>query len=44
LYDLITSNADQVRFTPLCGKCVSTIESLGRPTDAADAHDVVVVV
>jgi len=44
LYDLIHLEKDQVVFIPLCGKCVNDIEALGRPTDAADAKDVVVVV
>ena len=44
LYDLIHLEEDQVLFIPLCGKCVQQIEALGRPTEAADARDVVVVV
>jgi CRISPR-associated protein Cas2 len=44
LYDLIDLQADQVLFIPLCGQCVNEIEALGRPTGAADARDVVVVV
>ena len=44
LYDLIHLEEDQVLFIPLCGKCVSQIEALGRPTEAHDAKDVVVVV
>jgi CRISPR-associated protein Cas2 len=44
LYDLINLEQDQVLFIPLCGKCVQQIEALGRPTEAADARDVVVVV
>jgi CRISPR-associated protein Cas2 len=44
LYDLIDLTADQVLFIPLCGKCVAGIEALGRPTEAHDAKDVVVVV
>ena len=44
LYDLINLEEDQVLFIPLCGKCVQTIEALGRPTEPADARDVVVVV
>ena len=42
LYDLIDLQEDQVLFIPLCGKCVQEIEALGRPTEAADARDVVV--
>ena len=44
LYDLIDLKADQVLFIPLCAKCVNGIEALGRPTDAHDAMDVVLVV
>ncbi len=44
LYDIINLQEDQVLFIPLCGKCVNAIESLGRPTEAADAKDVVLVV
>jgi CRISPR-associated protein Cas2 len=44
LYDLINLEEDQVLFIPLCGKCVQQIEALGRPTEAAEARDVVVVV
>ena len=31
-------------FIPMSAKCVNGIEALGRPTEAADAKDVVVVV
>jgi CRISPR-associated protein Cas2 len=44
LYDLIDLKEDQVLFLPLCQKCVNQIEALGRPTEAADARDVVLVV
>ena len=44
LYDIIKLDEDQVLFIPLCGKCVGQIEAIGRPTEAADAKDVVVVV
>ncbi len=44
LYDIINLDQDQVLFIPLCGKCVTAIEALGRPTESADAKDVVVVV
>jgi len=43
LYDVIDLNQDQVLFVPLCPKCVHAIESLGRPTEAADAKDTVIV-
>ena len=44
LYDLIHRSEDQVLFIPLCGKCVNQITALGRPTEAPDAKDVVVVI
>lgn len=44
LYDAINADEDQVLFLPLCGKCCGGIESLGRPTDAAESKDVVLVV
>lgn len=44
LYDLIDLKADQVLFIPLCGKCTKEIEAMGRPTEAAEARDVVLVV
>ena len=44
LYDLIDLQEDQVLFIPLCKQCAEKIEALGRPTQAADAHDVVMVV
>ncbi len=44
LYDILKADEDQVLFIPLCAKCVAGFETLGRPTDATDARDVVVVV
>lgn len=44
LYELIDLEEDQVLFIPLCERCVSGIEALGRPTEAADARDVLIVV
>lgn len=44
LYDIIDLAADQLLFIPLCPRCVCNIEALGRPTEAADAKDVVVVI
>lgn len=44
LYDIIKLDEDQVLFIPLCGKCVAQIDAIGRPTEAADAKDVVLVV
>jgi CRISPR-associated protein Cas2 len=43
LYDIIDLDKDQVLFIPLCPRCVAQIESLGRPTEAHDAKDVVIV-
>ena len=43
LYDIIDLKEDQVLFIPLCGKCVNGIEALGRPAEAHDAKDVVIV-
>lgn len=43
LYDVIDLERDQVLFIPLCPRCVNAIESLGRPTEAVDAKDVVIV-
>ena len=43
LYDVVHPEEDQVLFIPLCGKCVKGIEALGRPMEAVDARDVVVV-
>jgi CRISPR-associated protein Cas2 len=44
LYEIIDLSEDQVLFIPLCPRCVNQIEALGRPTEAADAKDVVVVI
>ena len=44
LYDIIDLSEDQVLFIPVCAKCVAEIDALGRPTEAADARDVVMVV
>jgi len=43
-YDVSYLQEDQVLFIPLRDKCVQQIEALGRPTNAADAWDVVSVV
>jgi CRISPR-associated protein Cas2 len=43
LYDLLKLDEDQVLFIPLCAKCVNAIEALGRPTEAHNARDVVIV-
>ena len=44
LYDIIDLQADQVLFIPICATCAEKIEALGRSTQPADAHDVVMVV
>jgi CRISPR-associated protein Cas2 len=44
LYDLINLNDDQGLFIRPCGESVAQIESLGTPTEAHDARDVVVVI
>lgn len=44
LYDIVNLERDQVIFIPLCAKCVAGMEAIGRPTEAADAKDKVVVV
>ena len=43
LYDVINLDRDQVLFIPLCARCASAIEALGRPTEPHDARDVVIV-
>jgi CRISPR-associated protein Cas2 len=43
LYDIIDLDRDQILFIPLCARCASLIESLGRPVEAHDARDVVIV-
>lgn len=44
LYDAVNPNDDQVLFLPLCGKCCTGIEAIGRATDPAESKDVVLVV
>lgn len=43
LYDIIDLDQDQVLLIPLCRRCAGLIESLGRPVEAHDARDVVIV-
>jgi CRISPR-associated protein Cas2 len=43
LYDIIDLAEDQVIFVPLCERCAKLIESLGRPIEAHDARDAVIV-
>lgn len=44
LYDVIELSKDQVLFIPVCGNCVSKMETLGRPMPPPESHDVVLVV
>jgi CRISPR-associated protein Cas2 len=44
LYEIINHQEDQVMFLPVCGKCVCKMEAMGRPMEAVEARDVVVVV
>ena len=44
LYEIINHQEDQVLFLPVCGKCVVKMEAMGRPMEAVEARDVVVVV
>jgi CRISPR-associated protein Cas2 len=43
LYDVIDLQEDQVLFVPMCNRCAAQIEALGRPVEAHDAKDVVIV-
>jgi CRISPR-associated protein Cas2 len=43
LYDIIDLTEDQVLFIPLTEACLRRTEAIGRPTDAHDRHDVVMV-
>jgi CRISPR-associated protein Cas2 len=43
LYDIINLKEDQVLFIPLCPRCIAQIETMGLPTEAHDAKDVVIV-
>ena len=43
LYDVINLDRDQVLFVPICARCGSAIETLGRPIEAVDARDIVIV-
>jgi CRISPR-associated protein Cas2 len=44
LLEIIHHSEDQVLIVPLCGKCVGGIQTLGRPMDAVDGGDVVLIV
>ena len=44
LYDLINLDEDQVLFIPMTNSCLERMEAIGRPTDAHDAKDKVIVV
>ncbi len=43
LYDIIDLQKDRVEVVPLCNRCAAQIEALGRPVEAHDARDVVIV-
>ncbi len=43
LYDVIDLDQDQVLFVPICARCASAIEALGRPIEPPDARNVVIV-
>ena len=43
LYDVIDLDRDQVLLIPLCKRCADLTETLGRPIEAHDARDVVIV-
>jgi CRISPR-associated protein Cas2 len=43
LYDVINLERDQILFVPICARCGSAIETLGRSIEAVDARDVVIV-
>ena len=43
IYDVISLDRDQVLFIPLCVRCASAIEALGKPIEPHDVRDVVIV-
>lgn len=43
LYDIIDLNEDQVLFLPLTDSCLQRMEAIGRPTEAYDRHDAVII-
>jgi CRISPR-associated protein Cas2 len=43
LYDIIDLNEDQVLFIPLTESGLQRMEAIGRPTDAHDKNDVVMI-
>ena len=43
LYDVVNLDRDQVLFIPLCARCASAIEAVGKPIEPHDARDVVIV-
>ncbi|VTR93598.1 crispr-associated protein cas2 : CRISPR-associated endoribonuclease Cas2 OS=Singulisphaera acidiphila (strain ATCC BAA-1392 / DSM 18658 / VKM B-2454 / MOB10) GN=cas2 PE=3 SV=1: CRISPR_Cas2 [Gemmata massiliana] len=43
LYDIIDLNEDQVLFLPLTETSLQRMEAIGRPTDAYDKNDVVMI-
>jgi CRISPR-associated protein Cas2 len=43
LYDIINLNDDQVLFIPMTESSLQRLEAIGRPTDAHDKNDVVII-
>jgi CRISPR-associated protein Cas2 len=43
LYDIIHLQEDQVLIMPLCNRCAAQMEALGRPVEAHDERDDVIV-
>jgi CRISPR-associated protein Cas2 len=43
LYDVVNLDRDQVLFIPLCARCASAIEAVGKPIEPHNARDVVIV-
>lgn len=43
LHALIDARVDQVLFIPLCDRCADQITALGRPVEAHDAREIVVI-
>jgi len=43
LYEILDHAADQVIFIPLCARCATTIEAMGRPFAPPEATDTVLV-
>lgn len=43
IYNFIKLDRDQVLFLPLCARCASSIDALGRPIEPHDARDIGIV-